>query len=686
MTTIEVGTVGASVSVASHMFASTGLIIPPPEIRAIVDKTALFVAKNGREFEERVRENDSTVGKFSFLFDTNHYHGYYLKKLKDYIEEHKEGGAVEGTPAKNPLLGTGSPGMLNIATLSVMKSPIATTPSVKPPPKEPSTPEFILNFPPMTLHDLSILKLTAYFVARNGRNFLAGLLQKEGRNFQFEFLKPHHSLFSFFTRLVEQYTKILLPSKDMKKTLELRTEDPFVTMERISSLTEWDQYQESERKKAESEAEKERLAFAALDWENFTVVETIHFLPSDAYLDLPAPITLNELKARSLADKPAAQLHEKQKQTPEEEEATEMEMDEEKTRSAAPAAASSTEAHVVLSELSAPIKVRKDYVPKVYAAQRKPIDEFQICPNCNQSIPRDELANHLRIELLDPKWREQRQALLDRLKTDDVQAAVDVAGALKAMAKHRADIFAEEEESQQQRLQKEDRMKRLEASLTLDQGGTHHPSSGSGTQFEPVSYVPEISSLPTPPFMPHLMTGSFHSHHPSPPPPPSSMPYTPSSLPTRPPTFDMTTHSSSYFTMQTPSMPTPSPPSASFGVTAAENNVKRPKLDDESSLMPEDEFLSIHQGPITVLVQVPDMPDKVPSFVGQTLELSLDLTSTVASLKNELQSQLEVLISKQKLKSVSSQLFLKDTNTLAYYNLTDRSPLQLGLRERGGRK
>ena len=36
-----------------------GLIVPPPEIRSIVDKTASFVARNGEQFEQKIKqEND----------------------------------------------------------------------------------------------------------------------------------------------------------------------------------------------------------------------------------------------------------------------------------------------------------------------------------------------------------------------------------------------------------------------------------------------------------------------------------------------------------------------------------------------------------------------------------------------------------------------------------------------------
>lgn len=52
------------------------------------------------------------------------------------------------------------------------------------------------------------MKLTAQFVARNGRAFLTQLMNREQRNFQFDFLRPQHSLFQYFTKLLEQYTKV----------------------------------------------------------------------------------------------------------------------------------------------------------------------------------------------------------------------------------------------------------------------------------------------------------------------------------------------------------------------------------------------------------------------------------------------------------------------------------------------
>lgn len=78
-------------------------------------------------------------------------------------------------------------------------------------PKEPPPEfEFIADPPSISAFDLDVVKLTAQFVARNGRQFLTQLMQKEQRNYQFDFLRPQHSLFNYFTKLVEQYTKVKL--------------------------------------------------------------------------------------------------------------------------------------------------------------------------------------------------------------------------------------------------------------------------------------------------------------------------------------------------------------------------------------------------------------------------------------------------------------------------------------------
>ena len=46
---------------------------------------------------------------------------------------------------------------------------------------------------------MDVIKMTAQFVARNGKAFLSQLSTREARNPQFQFLRSDHLLFSFFT-------------------------------------------------------------------------------------------------------------------------------------------------------------------------------------------------------------------------------------------------------------------------------------------------------------------------------------------------------------------------------------------------------------------------------------------------------------------------------------------------------
>lgn len=71
-----------------------GVILPPPDIRAIVDKTATFVARAGREFEARILQSEANNPKFNFLKQNDPYNAYYEMRIKDLSEPQ----AGEGQP------------------------------------------------------------------------------------------------------------------------------------------------------------------------------------------------------------------------------------------------------------------------------------------------------------------------------------------------------------------------------------------------------------------------------------------------------------------------------------------------------------------------------------------------------------------------------------------------------------
>ncbi|CAG8437108.1 4206_t:CDS:2 [Diversispora eburnea] len=334
-----------------------GIIYPPPDIRNIVDKTAVFVARNGVQFEERIRENEKHNSKFT------------LKKAE--VKEIKVEMKDEGPPPKVP-------------------------------PKEPPKFEFMADMPAISAQDLDILKLTAQFVARNGRQFMTALSQREQRNYQFDFLRPNHSLCNYFTKLVEQYTKVLIPAKNLNEKLNSNVENKYQILERVM-----------------------QLAYASIDWHDFVIVETVEFTEADETIDLPPPMSIMELENMTLAQKKMASVNIIETQ---EDKAAEIDME------------------IKPPDTSAPMKIVKDYTPKAYAPKTNTEKPTLICPRCKQAIPVDEMDDHVRIELLDPKWKEQKMAAEAKKKESNLlQEGTDVAKNLKAFSGYRSDIFGNEE-------------------------------------------------------------------------------------------------------------------------------------------------------------------------------------------------------------------------------------------------
>ena len=274
--------------------APEGVVVPPRDIRTIVEKTAGYVARNGAVFEERIRDIERNNPKFSFLGADDAYNPFYAWRLG----EVREG---RGTAVSAGRVG-------EAATTKVPEKPKGPAP----PPEF----HFSARMPNISAQDLEVVKLTALFAAKNGRSFITSLSQKEARNYQFDFLRPQHSLHQFFSRLIDQYTDLFrAPSLDggklhsaRMKELEANSANRFHILERARRRAEWVKFQEQQKAKKEEEEEKERVEYAQIDWHDFVVVETVLFTEADEQTDLPPPASLNDLQSASLEQKAAMSL------------------------------------------------------------------------------------------------------------------------------------------------------------------------------------------------------------------------------------------------------------------------------------------------------------------------------------------------------------------------------------------
>ena len=96
------------------------------------------------------------------------------------------------------------------------------------------------------------------------------------------------------------------------------------------------------------------------------------------------------------------------------------------------------------------------------------------CTICGQQVPVNELQEHMRIELLDPRWKSQRDALEDRkAQASELQRGANVVSSLKNLARTRVDIFgAEADEERRKRDEEEERERRKEREKVVWDGHT----------------------------------------------------------------------------------------------------------------------------------------------------------------------------------------------------------------------
>ena len=412
----------------------------------------------------RVRDKEQNNPKFSFLNTNDAYAPFYLWRLT----EIKEG---RGTSVS-----AGRPG-------DAVSTPEPSKPQGPP---EPPSFHFSARMPIINAQDLEVVKLTALFVAKRGKSFMAALSQREARNFQFEFLRPQHSLYQFFTRLVDQYTTLLRSGgnndasseRNRIAELEKNVANKHHILERAKQRAEWVKYQEQQKQRKEELEELERIEYAQIDWHDFTVVENVLFSEADDKADLPPPTSLTDLQSASLEQKAAMSLNPLRI-----EEAMPTDLDapvyynpysaQPETAAPPPPAPYPVQTsgpypspaavdqpiqypNMVQAEQQhrieppvqpgpsvpgqPPMRIRSDYVPRAQARRQQAAGATALCPNCHQQIPVAELDQHMRIELLDPRWKEQRAKAESRSATTNL-STVDVVNNLKRLASQRSDVF-----------------------------------------------------------------------------------------------------------------------------------------------------------------------------------------------------------------------------------------------------
>ena len=713
-----------------------GVIIPPPDIRTVVDKTAMFVARNGKSFETRIlNSGEGKTAKFNFLKAYDPYNAYYEMKIREFeegggavnnegkssveatISSSQEAGVVEGSETSISVLAstTGSVGVMKAAMMNPLarfslfvKNPSSSTHDVAAVEDLPPYDFQLMHPSGLSALDVDIIKLTAQYTAVSGREFLGGLAQREQRNPQFDFLKPTHMLFSYFTSLVDAYAKVLQPSANLLELVQQKA-DMFRCLEHAVHRWELTRQEEERKRRDASVADAERTAFHSIDWHDFVIVETIEFAQDELLMRATESMSLGSSGVMSSSTvsppppplPPAGQLR----------------------------AGEDLEDGSGLNIVSG-----ADYVPRVAPAYTARPVATMIDPVSGRAIPVDQLEEHMRIQLMDPKWREQQARFLEKQQDSGFAAGSSIADSLTQFARQRGDIFgsvdddeariAQDENRRKKRIEETNRLiwdghqssvaaimqQRIEqsmttpASLPISSGPSIGPSTAPSYAVAPFGLPPppplddapvpvrgrsmvlpawmteeqkqeHVSNLPPPPPPPQLIL--------PPPPPPLPVPAMPISLPLS--GIPGTISHSGVSLQMAMSLGLP-PYSATVYPEDGQGPTKKLRP-DEDELVPEAEFVALFPTGIVEVDIVAPVDSSNASFnlKGQVETVAVSITATIKQLKDLLSDKFGGMPgNKMQLKGKFG--FLKDTQNLASLNIGDKSRLELSLRSRGGKK
>jgi splicing factor 3A subunit 1 len=380
------------------------------------------------------------------------YHAYYEHKIREFEEGIQAENNDSTTTGTNNNINTNNnqsngpdsqtAQSSSTTTSTTMKASI-TTPiarfAMTKPTEAPHEFEFSLGHPSsssgVTALDLEIIKLTAQYTATSGRDFLTGLAQREQRNPQFDFLKPTHLLFSYFTSLVDSYGKLLRPSMQLMERFTMKA-DRMKALECAVQRWEWTRSEEEKKRRENDDADQ----LAAVDWSEFAVVETIDFR-EDELLETVGMMTLNE----SNVNNNRAHMNEG-------------EMDIDEGGSNGDWSGGAKTAYRSLQQLQhnrqdtaiedddqskseLDIKVIADYTPRIAKSAPSLGTMTMIDPISGKSLPVSEMGEHMRVQLLDPKWRIEQQRFQAKQRETSYAEGSSIADSLQSFARKRGDIF-----------------------------------------------------------------------------------------------------------------------------------------------------------------------------------------------------------------------------------------------------
>jgi len=441
--------------------------VPPEGLKPIIEKTIEYVVRNGVSLEAELRKRNIAGGnKFGFLMPDHPFNSYYRQQLNlklntEEIEtlrilrmKERKKNVVKEKVARN---------QTTIRTLTLTEK-IQQEIKLNRIPKEkyiraPKINKYTVTIPKGIKHmQIDLIKLTAQFVARNGRKFLTNLTSKEKNNTEFEFLDPIHPFFPYFQKLVNAYCLCIVPPKDLIEKIE---HDQNIEEALLHSIGESEYLKQEEDRKIqkEADAEEERIQMQLIDWHRFVVLETLDFNPGEIYP--PPGLNLQQIDEILNIDNRAEIKIALAKDV------LDQEINFEKNKSKAIVEKNDHE-EINFSDGHVEIEKENDKqhlyntddlttIPQAMSNQEQKIrnhienllkqraskSNFVESPFTGDMIPVSEISEHIRIMLLNPQWKEQKELLINKMRATSFADNIDIVKNLGKFSEKRENIKIE---------------------------------------------------------------------------------------------------------------------------------------------------------------------------------------------------------------------------------------------------
>lgn len=238
------------------------------------------------------------------------------------------------------------------------------------------------------------------------------------------------------------------PPPDQKAAVEAASKSRDAILARTVARWQWERQEAAAREREKVDTDKQAQLYLAVNWHEFVVVETIDF-PEGEHAPPPA-VPAPKAPPPSLASSGAAAGA---AQTP--------------VSAAAPRAAAAATSGGGDDDMdmdmeddtgggdedddAEPLNVVQNYQPQVSTgAAAGPATVID--PLSGRAVLASDVSEHMRISLLDPKWREEQARLKEKTAQETMAAGSGIASALKSFAKQRGDIFGSTEEEEEEAL------------------------------------------------------------------------------------------------------------------------------------------------------------------------------------------------------------------------------------------